>query len=290
MRGGCRACGAPISVEQFRPLPCAHCGTASPLTSEDETALRELAHIVESRAATVEQWERKVEDFGRSFGSFELFGAVCLWLVVGGTLIGLAVSELPSGGSLIAPNVRVDQGVVFARWLVTLVGTALGASAVCATAARWYGRQQVFLAAALPPLAEGAAPRCRRCGATLPKGDAVRRCSFCHADSIVEGALLVALRKAVKNELSHMRVAARRSLQDREVIAVRLRNALFVPPFLLLVTFPIFWFVDTTPHPIWMWTALICAPLCVLVFFCTPKALALKRVVNEQKQRTSIQE
>lgn len=277
MTAGCRTCGAPVRVAHFAASPCSHCGDASPLRPHEVAPLNELRQLAQQRVVALEQWDRKLEDFGQSFGAFELFGAIFLWLIIGGPLLGVVVSDLPDGSSLLFDSGPVGHEVSFARWIVTLIATSLALSALCATAARWYGRKLVLYASALQPVSEGAPPRCRRCGGALPRGGAIRRCTYCHADSIVDGAVLAAHRKSVKGEISHMRAAARGSMQERETIAVRLRNALFVPPFVLLVTFPIFWFVESTPHPAWIWSASICALLGVVVFLFAPRPIPLTR-------------
>lgn len=264
-------------------MPCLHCGAAAPLRSEDGAGLQYLRQLAHQRASALEQWDKKAEDLGRSFGSFEMFGAVFLWLIIGGTLLGLALGDLHDVRSLVDLDAPSSHEVAFARRLVVLVCSALALSALCATAARWYGRQQVLCAVALPPINEGAPPRCRRCGAALPKGGPVRRCGHCQADSLVDDTLLKAQGKSVKDELSFMRETAGRSLRDRETLAVRLRNALFVPPFLLLVTFPVLWFVDADPHPLGTAAAIIGAPLCILVFLLAPRPPPLTRKAARSK-------
>jgi len=270
MGEGCRLCGGPIRISEFRALACHHCGAESPLGPEAAQNLSALRELAGRRSATAEQWDRKLDELGGSFGSFELFGAILLWAVIGGTLIGMALVEVPNAETLFTSSVHLEHGVVFARWLVGSVASALCASSLFATAARWCGYQQMRFASALPPLSEGSAARCRRCGSPLPKGNGLRRCAYCQADSIVDKANLAALQATTKNELKTMRAAAQRSLLQREVVAVRLRNLLFVPPFALLILFPIFWFVEAEPPLPWLWIALACVPFCMLAFLVVP--------------------
>ncbi len=203
----CSSCGGtvPIVFCKLSP-PCRYCGSASPLSDAVAQRVARVRAKVGSQEARSQQLIGKQANLGRSYGVGLLVAMMILWLLI--FLVGWWTFEPPEDVGFVALMAGGDalqsldiRGRYWLTW-VTLAG--VGLTTFGYGVAMIVMRRMVRFALPRAPLASGAPPRCRVCGAELGLEGRVRRCGYCAADHLVMGERYQREDSRLDRELSRM--------------------------------------------------------------------------------------
>jgi hypothetical protein len=235
----CPRCGRPAPANLAAPdvLRCAACGffgAPPPEVGQRLHAARALLFTIDVRLRQLSDAQRRaIEGAARLRNIFIIISAIiavplALWALFG---------SLVSAGSSDPTDDYGVTGYVLAVAPLLLFGalTALGHS--------YIRRKQGALEAACaarPPRATGEPAGCHVCGAPLAAGSGIARCSFCHADNIVEPGVLSRLSRghSVGADAIEQTIAK----EARSVAAVTgFTTALLLPAVIAAPIIVLFW-------------------------------------------------
>jgi predicted RNA-binding Zn-ribbon protein involved in translation (DUF1610 family) len=259
----CVACGGTVPLRLLDPRrSCPYCDTPEPLSQEVAEKVGRL------RAALLDHSAREQQLAGgqeRTSPALPLGVIALFWTLVCGVhlamfnegLSGLPsleffLSDAPAGGDEIGYNAR--RGV---WWVVYLNVTGIAVSALLgAWSGLIAGRVVVQTLEPLPPLSEDDPPRCRMCGADLPREGQVRRCGYCGSDHLLTGAAYRRRSVTLEESLTRLEAELGESVRARQEA---LENTAFCPLLLPLPLVFLGWalaFLPPAPAAAWAFTAL----------------------------------
>jgi hypothetical protein len=177
----CNSCNAALAVVDAATLVCPFCGTINRIPEKYREELRLTRDLDEATRASIVEWSRLNQiNVPRWWFVFVACLPFALMTVGLAAILSLGLASSDSRSAL---PVLIGLWV----WLPLIPAQALAAS-VSMKSILVSGAAQVGVAfAARPPLAPGAPPNCRQCGAplSLRPDDILVRCIYCQAESIV---------------------------------------------------------------------------------------------------------
>lgn len=230
----CTNCGAPQPLTvATAATACDHCGHPSPLPAKIRARLDGLRANLASRDETTRQLTASSLVAGDALHGVGLITIGICWALFGGIALYVSLDhDVPLGRFL-------TQGDPASQWWLLwsfAVGVPLSLGLLEAAVARVRGLAVEALPA--PPLVEGAQARCRCCGAELPPGGTLRRCTFCRTDNLVLTGRYLKAKDSAERAIDDMASAFERNLQSRIEAGDKIAMAGGVIPFFLLFIGP----------------------------------------------------
>ncbi len=224
----CRSCGGHAHLQADSSLACPYCGARDALPPD------ELGRALEIRRRLTEAEQRAAHVRGLDAalaGVFEdpmafvrlagLYVAVAV-LVVGASLVNLALGVLPNAGHLglaaLAGTILTQaMAPLFLLAMALSLGTALLAGRI------HYRRALRPLLLARPPQQAGAPFACRACGGALPPSRSESTvCVYCRATNLVP----VALHGRLAAELAREAEEAQRRVRQANVVTMTIAGTM----------------------------------------------------------------
>lgn len=251
MNSNCTQCGAAVPLTLAGPEPtCRQCGATEPLSAEAAKRL----HEVRARLARREQRAGSLNERLLSEAELASFGGISLWicwLFFGGLAYVTVVTsvDIPVLKLALRPP---DELELFGEWwvlycLVVGLPLSLGLHSLSMV---WLRRLRAR-GLPLPPAYPGAQPRCRCCGAELPPGTSLRRCTYCRADNLVLGEHYQRSELALDRSVEQLVRDFNRSLDGRIKWADRVGTLGALAPLALLLVVPVLGMLSRVTRPEW---------------------------------------
>ncbi|MBI4951088.1 MAG: sel1 repeat family protein, partial [Myxococcales bacterium] len=192
---GCATCGAPLAADDAPTVRCASCGHPSPVPEELRARIRAHRAVADAGRTTEAAVRGLLEQpgAGRVNALLAAAAVVCpaawvlfavpVFLVGPRNAGGFEVGWMLAGGALVVVGAfLLARAALAARRALRLLASSFGARA---------------------PVAPGASPGCRRCGAPLPATEAlVVGCAYCQAENVLGIDLRAAVAPTVEHALS----------------------------------------------------------------------------------------
>ena len=253
----CQSCGGSIPVVLGRPNPaCPYCGQTGSLSPAVEKKIRYLGEKLKARSAREDQFVAKQVKLIRSNPISLIVPILILWVFIGGWIL-FAFKPPPEIGfrsflfEARAPVEDFDK-VTASWWLYWFVALGVSLTVALKGAAQLNLRRLVDFILPIQPVSPERSPRCRRCGAELPVGGAVRRCQFCQSDHIVLGERYQRMEKSLDLALDQMEKSLDHTLAVKGRRAERVFSfSGFVPIIVPVLGLPVGLFLGGTRPLLW---------------------------------------
>ena len=243
----CVNCNAPLVVVDVPSLVCSFCGATNSIPQDYRDELLLTRNLDSATRQAAEQWLRlahiKVPRWRLIFAAIAPFV-----LMTGGLVI------LLSAALLRVVNAHTLPGLLVVVWL-TLIPAQLLAANVAMKNILVTGATNVGVAfAASAPIAPGAPPNCRQCGAPLSvrPDDVLVRCIYCEAESIVrlDKLEMQTLRARVTSAQASLAEAMNALAKHAKLASLETRGRTYVIAGLLVL--PVVWaFVESWNSSYW---------------------------------------
>ncbi len=233
----CTSCDSPLAIVDAPTVVCSYCGTINPIPEKHREALHLARDLDEATRSAVREWAR-LNRISVPRWCFVCAATAPFILMTAGLALTLVAGLLRPESRSTLP-LLVGIGV----WLPLVPAQALAAK-VCMMSILVSGAARIGVAfAAAPPLAQGAPPNCRQCGAPLSirPDDILVRCVYCEAESIVtlDAAAMSALQSRVGSARSSLAQAMAALATRARLVRLETLGRTFVVAGLLIL--PLIW-------------------------------------------------
>jgi predicted amidophosphoribosyltransferase len=230
----CRRCGAPTEPRHDMSLVCRHCGQVDQLPPDALGRALDIKNRLASAAASVAQLDG-VESALASI--FEQRGAFLRvtgpWPVLAAIVIAYAaINAVTTLGALpraVPDSVRLQLLVGAAYGPLFVLGIAVSFPVALLVGRTRYRMRVRPLLLARPPLAPGAAMRCRGCGAPLsPTREAFSRCRHCQTQNLVTDEVARQQGRLLAEEAASYRARAMGAVSSASTASLHMSRVLVV--------------------------------------------------------------
>ena len=202
----CQSCGGSVDFRlgNLEHAVCNFCGNTQGLPGKIQEVLKRIAAVMASLPAAHRQFQEKtLRRFVAEAGKYRRrllgvgWGTAILWVVFALVdLIGAVSKTENKGIDFVTPGVFLGLAALSLMTAYLLVFFIRRIS----------GRFSLPMQA-LAPMVPGGAARCRYCGADLPGKGMLRRCPYCHTDSVIMDEQLAETERRTKKALRDARTA-----------------------------------------------------------------------------------